>query len=69
MEVLSPKDINIFQCAVRNVEGQNVRNFPEMYRQPNLVPSYLYARIFEPLENVQNDGIPDVRWPLSKRLV
>ena len=32
-------------------------------RQPNLVPFYLYNRIFECPENIRNDGFPDVRWP------
>ena len=54
-----------------SLEGQNVRNFPypvriRWSRQPNLVPFYLYNRIFECPENIRNDGFPDVRWP-SKR--
>ena len=49
------------------VEGQNVWNFPypvriRWSRQPNLVPFYLYNRIFECPENIRNDGFPDVRW-------
>ena len=50
------------------LEGQNVRNFPypvriRWSRQPNLVPFYLYNRIFECPENIRNDGFPDFRWP------
>ena len=50
------------------VEGQNVRNFPypvriRWSRHPNLVPFYLYNRIFECPENIRNDGFPEVRWP------
>ena len=53
------------------IEGQNVRNFPysvriRWSRQPNLVPFYLYNRIFESPENIRNDGFPDVRWPSNK---
>ena len=49
------------------LEGQNVRNFQypvriRWSRQPNLVPFYLYNRIFECPENIRNDGFPDVRW-------
>ena len=49
------------------LEGQNVRNFPypvriRWSRQPNLVPFYLYNRIFECPENVRKDEFPDVRW-------
>merc|ERR1712079_802708 len=62
-----------FQCLVilnlgtYELEGQNVRNFPypvriRWSRQPNLVPFYLYNRIFECPENIRNDGFPDVRW-------
>ena len=52
------------------VEDQNVRNFPypvriRWSRQPNLVPFYLYNRIFECPENIRNDGFPDVRWSSS----
>ena len=54
----------------KNVECQNVRNFPYTVRilwsrQPNLVPFYLYNRIFECPENIRNDGFPDVCWPSS----
>ena len=54
------------------IENQNVRNFPypvriRWSRQPNLVPFYLYNRIFECPENVRNDGFPDVRWSSNLR--
>ena len=49
------------------IEGQNVRNLPypsriRWSRQANLVPFYLYNRIFECPENIRNDGFSDVRW-------
>ena len=56
-----------FIMRVFEIEGQNVRNFPypvriRWSRQPNLVPFYLYNRIFECPENIRNDGFPDVLW-------
>ena len=55
------------------VEGQNVRNFPypvriRWSRQPNLVPFYLYNRLFECPENIRNDRFPDVRWSSTQQL-
>ena len=49
------------------LEVQNVRNFSypvriRWSRQANLVPFYLYNRIFECPENIRNVGFPDVRW-------
>ena len=53
------EDTKQSECP-ESVEGQNVRNFPypvriRWSRQPNLVPFYLYNRIFECPENVRND--------------
>ena len=57
----------LFFRAWPKLEGQNVRNFTypvriRWSRQPNLVPFYLYNRIFECPENIRNDGFPDVCW-------
>ena len=49
------------------VENPNVRNLPypvriRWSRQQNLVPFYLYKRIFECPENIRNNEFPDVQW-------
>ena len=61
------KYVNDKNAYCVTVTLQNVRNFQypvriRSSRQPNLVPFYLYNRIFECPENIRNDGFPDVRW-------